>query len=306
MSSNDAGAGWVDPNPPDITDPVAGRALTIAATALTGLVLLTLIAVVIAKHAGVFGVDDDGDGPRVELEAANVAGADPFMPSVVVAPIDIADSVAGDVDSFTSQLPASAGRGARLVPGTQQGLYGTVGKTAVCDVPEVANYLDVHPERSRSWARAISIAPQKIPYYLNTLTPVALIADTWVTSSAFVDGRAVPAQAVLQAGTAVLIDQAGVPRVHCATGDPLAPPANMNFADLDVQGKRWPKFLPQNVIAVAYASGGTAQSAVAEFALRDLSSGEVETRAAGGTISIGADPTGWTPDPVAMNVPPSG
>ena len=305
MSANDPGTGWVDPNPPDRTDPRATRTLAIAAVALTGMVLVALVGVVIAKHAGLFGDDDgDGDRPSVVLSAANAESENAFMPSVVVAPIEIADSVAGDIASFTAQLPLSAARGARLVTGTQPGLYGSVGTNAVCDVPAVANYLDAQPEKASRWAQAIGIAPQKIPYYLNTLTPVSLIADTWVTSSAFVDGRALPSQTVLEAGNAVLIDQAGVPRVHCATGDPLVPPANVDLADLEVHGKRWSEFAAQNVVAVAYA-GGESTKPVTEFTLRDLSSGETGTHPAGGNISLGADPTGWIPDPAAMNVPPT-
>lgn len=305
MSPNDPGTGWVDPNPSDTTDAGAARILAITAVALTGVVLLALVGVVMAKHAGVFGNDDEHrDRPSVVLSAANAEGENPFMPSVVVAPIEIADNVAGDIASFTAQLPLSAARGARLVVGTQPGLYGSVGKAALCDVPGVANYLDAQPEKSTAWAQAIGIAPQKIPYYLNTLTPVALIGDTWVTSSDFTDGRMVPTQTVLQAGNAVLIDQAGVPRVHCATGDPLGPPANIDLADLDVHGKRWPEFDTRNVVAVAYA-GGEATKPVTEFTLRDLSSGETGTHPAGGNISLGADPSGWVPDPVAMNVPPT-
>lgn len=305
MPVNDPLTGWVDPNPPDTTEPGARRTLIIAAVALTGVVLVALVGVVSAKHAGVFG-DSGGDRERPSfiLVAANTEGDVPFMPSVLVAPVEIADTVAGDIASFIAQLPPSAARGARLVPGSQPGLYGSVGKTAVCDVPAVANYLDAHPEKSAPWALATGIAPQKIPYYLNTLTPVALIADTWVTFSAFVDGRAVPTQTVLQAGTAVLIDQVGVPRMHCATGDPLAPPANIDLADLDVHGKRWPEFAVQNVVAIAYAANQT-DKPVTEFTLRDLSSGETGAHPAGGNISLGADPSGWVPDPVAMNVPPT-
>lgn len=73
---------------------------------------------------------------------------------------------------------------------------------------------------------------------------------------------------VLQAGNAVLIDQAGVPRVHCATGDPLVPPANVDMSALTVDGKKWPRFDPQSVVAVAYSTTAGAQQVVTEFALR--------------------------------------
>lgn len=304
MSPNDPVTGWVDPNPPDVTDQRADRVLVIAGIVLTVVVLLALVGVVVAKHAGVFG-GGDRDRQPVVLIAANSTGDDRYMPSVVVAPIEIADTVAGDITSFTAQLPFSAGRGARLVSGTQAGLYGAFGPTAVCDVPAAANYLDAHPDRAVSWATAIGFAAEKIPYYLNTLTPVALTADTWVTATILVDGGPERVQTVLQAGNAVLIDQAGVPRMHCATGDPLIPPANIDLRALDVRGKAWPDFAVENVVAVAYAAGA-ARPVVTEFILRDLSSGEVGPHPAGGTINLGADPAGWVPDPVAMNIPPKG
>lgn len=305
MSPNDPAVGWVDPNPPDATNPGADRVLIMAGIGLTIVVLVALVGVVVAKRAGVFG-SGAPDRPPVVLIAANAAGDDRFMPSVVVSPIEITDTVAGDIESFTAQLPPSAGRGVRLVPGTQPGLYGGFGPTAVCDVPAVANYLDAYPDRSVPWATAIGIAAEKIPYYLNTLTPVALAADTWVTATRLVDGRPGAMQAVLQAGNAVLVDQAGVPRMHCATGNPLTPPANVDLRTLDVRGKTWPEYATENVIAVAYAAGDASEQVVTEFTVRDLSNGETARYPVGGTINLGADPAGWAPDPVAMNVPPKG
>lgn len=302
MSPNEPTSGWLDPNPPDTTGPRTDRVLTLAGVGLTALVLVVLVGVVLAKQGGLFG--EDVNRPSVLLIAANATSDDSFMPSVVVSPIEIPDTVASDLATFTAQLPVSSARGARLVPGTQRGLYGSTGDTPVCDVPAVANYLDANPERSAPWAEEIGIAPQKIPYYLNTLTPVALITDTWVTVAVFIDGRAVPTQAVMQAGSAVLIDQVGVPRVHCATGNPLTPPANVNLSALEISGKEWTDFSLQNIIAVAYSGGGSASPIVTEFDLRDVSSGEVIARPTGGTIAIGPDPTGWAPDPAAMNVPP--
>ncbi|UXA19109.1 DUF6777 domain-containing protein [Mycobacterium sp. SMC-4] len=248
------------------------------------------------------GTDEHG---QVTLIPINAAGDDSFMPSVVVAPIEITDNVATDIDSFVTQLPRSAVRGARVVPGTQQGLYGATGEAVECDVSAAANYLDARRDRSVQWAQAINVAAERIPYYLNTLTPAVLTADTWVTAFAPGEGHPASRQAVLQAGNAVLIDQVGVPRMHCATGNPLGPPANVNLASLAVNGKRWQGFDQQGVIAIAYSGGGSEAPVVDEFVLRNLSTGEVITRPAGKTIDIGVDPTGWSPDPAAMNVPPA-
>ena len=51
-----------------------------------------------------------------------------------------------------------------------------------------------------------------------------LRVDTRVTNHGFVNGTANPIQEVLQAGTAVLVDKFGVPRLRCYCGNPLTPP----------------------------------------------------------------------------------
>lgn len=274
--------------------------LVIAAVALTVVVLVALAGVVVAERTGVFG--GENDGPTVTLVAANVGDDDGFIPSVLVAPVEISDSLATDAAAFTAQIPQSSGRGVRVVPGSQPGLYAGAERLTLCDVPAAANHLDASPHRAALWANAIGIDQRKIPYYLNTLTPVALIADTWVTASKVTGDTVAAGQVVLQAGTAVLIDQIGVPRLHCATGDPLTPPANTDLAALAVEGRHWQGFDTHEVLAVAYAAGD--QHLLAEFALRDLESGAQLIRQAGGTINLEADPAGWAPDPVAMNVPP--
>ncbi|GHF01088.1 hypothetical protein GCM10018785_74850 [Streptomyces longispororuber] len=63
-----------------------------------------------------------------------------------------------------------------------------------------------------------------MPAYLRGLTPVVPRADTRVTGHGCRDGRATGHQAVLQARTAVLVDDRGLPRVRCACGNPLLPP----------------------------------------------------------------------------------
>ena len=50
-----------------------------------------------------------------------------------------------------------------------------------------------------------------------------LRADTRVTTFSLTDGAVTAQQAVLQAGTAVLVDERGLPRLRCASGSPLPP-----------------------------------------------------------------------------------
>lgn len=78
--------------------------------------------------------------------------------------------------------------------------------------------------KAKAFAQGASIETAKIPEFLRGLTPVVLRADTRVTNHAFRDGRAVGFQSVLQAGTAVLVDDHGMPRVRCGGGNPLLAP----------------------------------------------------------------------------------
>lgn len=80
------------------------------------------------------------------------------------------------------------------------------------------------PEKNRAFASVQKIEPSAVPECLRSLTPVQLRMGTRVTNHGFRDGKVTAYQAVLQAGTAVLVDDRGVPRVRCACGNPLLPP----------------------------------------------------------------------------------
>lgn len=308
---SDPTSGWIDPNPRDTSDPRTNRVLTFAGIGLTLLVIATLVGVVLIQRGG--GPDDDSQR-SVVLIAANAPVPDPFTPSVVVAPTQISEIAATQIAATTQQLAVAADRGVRLASGTLPGLYGGTGPANSCDAAAVANHLNADTDKSDAWAGAIGIEPEQIPYYLNTLTPVVLTTDMWVTSHAYSDGRATPFQTVLQAGSTVLIDPVGVPRMHCASGDPLLPPAKENLTHLSrVEGSPWPGYDPQNVVAVAYSAAGSdlAQqapaSAVTEFSLLDLSTALPLVREAGGTINLGPIATqyGQLPNPITMNAPPT-
>jgi hypothetical protein len=304
---------WVDPNPPSTTDPRANTVLTIAGTLLTLVVLATLVGVVVGKRGTVFG--QGGQRPdTIVLTAANAPVPDPFMPPVTIGSVSVSPNAVQQIQTVIGQLPASQDRGVRLVSGTHPGLYGGSAQVNPCDVAAVANYLDSHPDKGSAWARTEGIGPNQIPFYLNTLTPVILTADTWVTSHGYAYGRATDSQAVLQAGNAVMIDQAGVPRVHCAGGNPLNPPANKNFTALPSTGHPWPGYDPQGVVAVAYTNAPSSFSdpvptaPVSEFSLIDLGSAQQLVRKAGGTVDFsGATSANVAlPDPIAANRPPDG
>lgn len=293
---------WVDPNPSSTVNPRAKVVLTVAGVALTAVVIATLIAVVRSRgHSSDSGYASN----TVVLLGVDAAYPDAFTPSAVIDPVTASEHAASEIATMTQELPTSTGRGVHVVAGTRPGLYGGTDRTSACNAAAVANYLDTHLDEGRVWSQTIGIEPQQIPTYLNTLTPVILNVDTWVTSHRFSTGGGLPFQAVLQAGTPVMIDPVGVPRLHCKSGSPLIPPANTNLVKLDdVRGAPWQGYAPQKVVAIAYASSG-AESAVSEFSILNLGSAEQIMRKVGGTINLGSAPdTGRLPDPASSNVPP--
>jgi hypothetical protein len=78
------------------------------------------------------------------------------------------------------------------------------------------------------------------------LTPVVLRGDTAVVDHGYRDGRAVPARAVLAAGTAVFVDGHGVPVVGCRSGDPLTPGASSDPSVTTVD----PTVAPMTIVTV--------------------------------------------------------
>jgi hypothetical protein len=80
------------------------------------------------------------------------------------------------------------------------------------------------------------------------LVQTVLASDTAVTNYSFVGGRAVPYQAVLQAGTAVLVDTRGALVARCRSGNPLREPRRVT--NPVYTGPRWPRFDPTVIIII--------------------------------------------------------
>ncbi|NXY99865.1 hypothetical protein HYE82_36970, partial [Streptomyces sp. BR123] len=142
---------------------------------------------------------------------------------------------------------------ARTVTGSSPTLYGGTRNVASCDIDKQVRLLAAGPDRNRAFAEALGIEPSAVPGYLRSLTSVTLRNDTRVTNHGYRDGRPVPYQAVLQAGTAVLVDGRGVPRVRCACGNPLGEPVPLR-AGSTRQGAPWAAYRPQNVVVVQPAT----------------------------------------------------
>lgn len=207
---------------------------------LTAVVVAVIVVSIVVTRPG--GGGGSGSGGDVRLEAAGETGPNPFTESTAEesSPPPSTPNVSKDDAS-----PNTAYR----VNGAQPGLYGGTRNVASCDVEQQIDVLGRDSAKNRAFASVAGIEPGQVPGYLRSLTPVQLRVDTRVTNHGYVDGSASPYQAILQAGTAVLVDARGVPRVRCACGNPLTPPAQ-DQSGMKVTGDAWPGFRASNTVVV--------------------------------------------------------
>ncbi|MBM7805325.1 serine/threonine protein kinase [Geodermatophilus bullaregiensis] len=222
--------------PPDPRQPVGRRP---ARRRLAG--ALIAVAVAAAAAGGVVAARVlDGDSTPVITEAADDPGDSPFH------------RPPGGGGQMGEQVPAPEQSSAPTegVSGDQPGLYGGTG-AQVCDAAGLTRFLEANPSQAAAWAEVQGIEPEGIGAFIADLTPVVLRFDTAVTNHGFVDGRATPFHSVLQAGTAVLVDEFGSPQVRCACGNPLDPPAPRPSPEYE--GEPWPSFSEDVVVNVTPA-----------------------------------------------------
>ncbi|TWF79792.1 hypothetical protein FHX44_115727 [Pseudonocardia hierapolitana] len=210
-----------------------------------GSLLVTAVVLVVASSA-VTWIASTNTGETVQVEAANSPGAVPaFIPRAGTA--------------ATPRRPLhTAGH---VVSGDAPGLYGGVEANS-CDVAAMQAFLRTHPDHAAAWAAALMIEPSQIDEHFASLTPVSLQTDTAVTNHGFDSGAATPIQSVLQAGTAVLVDAVGLPRVRCYCGNPLQTPASRR--NPRYVGVRWDGFDAQSVTQIATASTVIQQFVIVE------------------------------------------
>ncbi|OKJ21675.1 hypothetical protein AMK21_09565 [Streptomyces sp. CB00316] len=143
----------------------------------------------------------------------------------------------------------SATRTVHRVSGAVPGLYGGVRSEASCDVERQARLLTADQDKARAFAEKAGIDAVQVPGYLRSLTPVTLRADTQVTNHGYSAGSVTAFQAVLQAGTAVLVDSRGLPRVRCVCGNPLERPV-IAKGQVTHRGERWAGYDPARILAI--------------------------------------------------------
>ena len=159
-----------------------------------------------SNKAGVAGPSE------VALQPVSKAGANPFMPPVgkdmagVMPPSVAATQTGGGLPTYNADLP---------------GLCGGTRNYSACDASKMVVFLEQNPAKAAAWASTLGIQTTQIRDYVSGLTAVILRTDTRVTNHGYINGVADAIPAVLEAGTAVLVDKYGRPVVKCYCGNPL-------------------------------------------------------------------------------------
>ena len=221
-------------------------------------------AIAVALGAGfAFGILPFGAGEQeaegeIFLVAANEQGPDPFS-AVSLSPA-VSEEIAPTPTETTPPGGISSAGGAQIAAnsGAKPGLFGGSNDAKVCDPQAQADFLAQNPALAAGFVKALEgvtlpdgtpLAVSNLRTYLTSLTPVLLTEDTRVTNHGFRNGEPYALQAVLQRGTAVLVDRLGVPRVKCNCGNPLLEPVASSRTPVYL-GKVWDGFDPSKVTVV--------------------------------------------------------
>jgi hypothetical protein len=200
-------------------------------------VVLVVLAVLVAAAAGMLVAREMSAPTNVALEPVATTGADPFMPAV-------------GTDAVSVQ-PVAHTSGRRS--GTTPGLYGGSGSDAVCDRGQLSRFLADHPDRAAGWASVLGLGDSSsttVSRYVDGLTSVVLRSDTFVTNHGWSNGHVTSWPAVLQAGTAVLVDDHGNPVTRCFCGNPLSAPRS--FGSVAYYGPRWVSFTSNAITVITH------------------------------------------------------
>lgn len=192
-----------------------------------------------------------GDGAEVAAPAPAASTAAP-PPAVMLVPLgapqdEFTPPIGADVE--LTPVAADSPTGMTEVRGDEVGLYGGTVEIGSCDRGQLADYLESHPNKAAAWAEVRGVAVSDIRAHITRLTPLVLRTDTLVTNHGYADGAADAFASVLQAGTAVLVDDYGVPAVRCYCGNPLTAAPDL-APGTAYEGEAWPDWKPERVVRV--------------------------------------------------------
>ena len=310
----DATAATPAPPPPQAPAPVpaaagdpgrGNRPWWIALSVLGVLAVIGVIAAVLLWPS------DEAEAGEVFLIAEDAPGPDAFTDE-----IDVENPTTTAPTTTTTAATSTTSGSAAVVPavsGGNPGLYGGTRNVGRCDPDQVADFLRANPDKAQAWVDALNSDPTlswsggstvsvaEIGDYLDELTPVTLTTDTRVTNHGFKNGRPTTIPAVLQAGTAVLVDAWGTPRVKCNCGNPLTRAVPVT-AKRTYRGTPWATWQPTQVTIIQQTT-----VEVNVYVLVNLSGSGYLDRPVGTTgdqdTESDYDPSG-TPDPTTTTTAP--
>ena len=209
--------------PPPRRRGTSGR--TMVMVVLTVLVLALVGFLSVRELAGTASAE-------VSLESVSTPGPNPFMASV------------GTDQPGVRRVSHAGGS----YPGNTPGLFGGTNRRSVCDRGQLSRFLQSHPDKGAGWAGVLGIRTSDIASYVEGLTPVIVRSDTMVTNHGWSDGAVTSYPAVLQAGTAVLVDRYGQIVTKCFCGNPLSAP--VSYSSVTYVGPAWASFTVNQVTIV--------------------------------------------------------
>ncbi|WP_405498026.1 DUF6777 domain-containing protein [Nocardia sp. NBC_00511] len=244
--------------------------------------------------------------PEVLLEPGDQQGNNPFMPTAP--PVYHPEGTQPVVD-----LPGiGSSAAAKPYSGDLPGLYTAPRNQTLPDRDAIITFYTDHPSEAATaatalgadstltWSHGKAITGPDLVEYLRELTPVLLRVDQRVTNYTLVEGKPTPHQSILQAGTAVLVDNHGVPRFRSLSGAPLTLPTALPHTPT-FSGTPWPGFDAKRVAAVSPGA------ALIRITLIDNKTGNPFDRPVGTTGDRDLDhpdwPTTTTPTPTPTTPP---
>jgi hypothetical protein len=243
------------------------------------------------------GGNNKASAGEIFLAPAADQGKNSFTPNVAAAPPSTPTS-APSPSAVAATVPSSGGSGrVASLAGDAPGLYGGTRDSSSCDAKKMLDFLNANPDKARAWASVEGISVGQLNDYISQLTPIILRVDTRVTNHGFLNGRATSIQAVLQAGTAVLVDRYGVPRVKCNCGNPLTEPVPVSSSPT-YTGTKWPGFSPTTIVVVNVST-----TIISNFTLININTGDNITRQAGGALTGVVDSNASTGTPTTPQTP---
>lgn len=268
---------------------------------------IAVVLAILATTLAVIALDDDPAGAsELVLEPISSVGQDPFSPPLVPgapggpnpAPVSgEAGAVLDAINTPIGALPPTDYSGVKLptppagtavnVAGSAPGLYGGTRLIDVCDREALVAFLTSDVAKGDAWASVHGITRAEIPDYVAGLTDVVLQVDTRVTNHGYRNGSPTAIDSVLQAGTAVLIDRYGVPRVRCYCGNPLLEARPLATDRPSLTGTPWDGFDTNRAVIISPVDP------VTELILDDVTSNQLLVRKPGDRAAL-AQPTQGT------------